>query len=217
MKLVLMSANNTKEITEKIVELVGKPANEISVCMINEASNLSNGDRRWFFKGWAKVANAFGGKISCCNLLAMDIKQVETWLMEYDVIWCWGGNTDYLKSVFDKTGFSTILPKLLKTKVWVGSSAGSCIMCNRPSIKPAEYGVSKWFGYVNCCIRPHINASYKSKEDNKKNLDDSYAESQNQILYALSDTSAVIVDGQKTSMLGKKALKLDKGKVVEKV
>jgi|GEM_PF-4463945 len=62
MKLVLMSSNNTKEITEKIIELVGKPANEISVCMINEASNLSSGDRRWFFKDWQKVANAFGGK-----------------------------------------------------------------------------------------------------------------------------------------------------------
>jgi len=44
-----------------------------------------------------------------------------------------GGNADYLMHVFNKSGFSKLLPKLLQTKVYVGSSAGSRVIGRKVS------------------------------------------------------------------------------------
>ena len=216
MKLVLGSAPEGRaKITEKIVELAGKPAGEISVCVINEANSASDGDRRWFIEGLCKVSKTFGGKIGFCNLLALDTQEAEKRLLGYDVIWCFGGNTDYLKSVFDKTGFSAILPKLLKRKVWVGSSAGSCVICRRQSFTPPEYGIKEYLGLFNFCIRPHIWEKYATED--KYKYENLITESHKQTVYALSDQSAVIVDGNEIYLYGKKAQKLVGGQVVEKI
>lgn len=216
MKLILASSpEGLKDITEKIVELVGKPANEISVCCINEAGAKSKSDKRWFIKGLYKMSKTYGGKIGFCNLLALDIKEVEEMLLEYDVVWCFGGHTDYLKSVFDKTGFSTLLPKLLKKIVWVGSSAGSCVMVNRHTFTPIECGIAKYMGLFDFCLRPHVWEKYATED--KYKYENLVEESHKQIVYALSDKSAVIVDGQKIYLHGKKAQKLKNGKVIEKI
>lgn len=218
MKLILASSPEGKRaITEKVVEFVGKPVGEISVCIINEANALSENDKRWCINGMQKIAKTFGGKVGFCNLLALNTKQIEERLSGYDVIWCFGGNTDYLKYIFDKTGFSGLLPKLLKTKVWVGSSAGSCVMCKRPSIIPLEYGdkIPKYLNLCDFAIRPHIWAKYST--DDKYNYKNLITESYKQKVYALSDQSAVIVDGDKIYMHGKHAHELLNGKVVNKV
>ncbi|MGI8935211.1 MAG: Type 1 glutamine amidotransferase-like domain-containing protein, partial [Phormidesmis sp.] len=44
-----------------------------------------------------------------------------------------GGSIDYQMYVFKKSGFAKLLPKLLETKVYVGSSAGSMVIGKRVS------------------------------------------------------------------------------------
>ena len=52
MKLVLGSApEGVAEVTNKIVELVGKPAHDIKVAVLNEASAVEICDMRWFIDG----------------------------------------------------------------------------------------------------------------------------------------------------------------------
>lgn len=216
MKLVLASSGTQEIILDKVVELVGKPASEISVCMINEASNMNDSDVRFWIDSWQKVSDAFGGKLGACNLLALDINEIEKRLSQYDVVWCWGGNTDYLKSVFDKTGFSLLIPKLLKSKVWVGSSAGSCVLGKRQSFTlPLEYGITEYLGLFDFCIRPHIWEEYATED--KYKYESLVKESHKQKVYALSDGSAVVVDGGRIYLHGKKAQLLKDGKVVEEI
>src|SRR5574344_3097839 len=132
MKIILASTpTGVPVIPAKIEELVGKPASQISVAIINEASAVEDSDSRWLIQGLSKVAKTFGVSIEIVNLSSLDIKTVEKKINKADVIWCFGGSTDWLKVVLEKTGFDKILPKLLKSKVWVGSSAGSCIMGKR--------------------------------------------------------------------------------------
>lgn len=71
-----------------------------------------------------------GGNIEFIDLQAHDLDYVERRIDVADMIFCFGGNTDYLANIFTKTGFNKLLPKILAEKVWVGSSAGSCALSN---------------------------------------------------------------------------------------
>jgi len=217
MKLVLASSpEGKKKITKKIIELVGKPAKDISICVISEAQSVKTGDRRWFINGLHKVSKTFGGDIGICNLLALSLNEIRDQLLKYDVIWCFGGNTDYLKFAFDKIGFSAILPQLLKKIIWVGSSAGSCVIGRRHSFTPIEYGITDYLGLVNFCIRPHIWGKYAQGKEKYK-YENLLKESHKRAIYALSDKSAVIVDGEKIYLHGKKAQKIESGKITEMI
>ena len=218
MKFILASDPEGKKIiTEKIVELVGKPSDKIRVAVINEASAAEE-DHRWLVEGLFKVAKTFGGEIDMLNLLSLDLTTVMARIDKADVIWCFGGSTDLLKMVFEKTGFSEKLPKVLEKKVWVGSSAGSCVFGRRPKTKePNQYNVKEYLAYFDFCIRPHIGASYYSKEQNARNIENAFTESRYQTVYALSGNSAIVVDGEKLYMYGKRAMKIVNGKIVERV
>jgi len=224
MKLVLGSAPEGKKIiTEKIVELAGKPAKEISVVVINEASAVEPVDMRWLINGLNVISQTFGGAIYFCNLLSLNIKDVEKRINKADVIWCFGGNSDYLKLIFEKTGFDKLLPKLLKTKVWVGSSAGSCVMGERGSYKGDVliYKEDKWYdikcymGLIKGIIYPHMGGPFVPP--NAYDICAEESKSQPYPVYALSDNSAVIVDNDKVYMIGKNSQKLINGKVIESV
>jgi len=213
-----MSAGTTPEITQKIVELAGKPAKEVSVCIINEGASMSDNDKRWLVDGFDKVSKAFGGKIGICNLLALDIAEVEKRIMGYDVIWCFGGNIDYTRYVFDKTGFTKLLPKILGQTVWVGSSGGSCIMGHRPvsfKVDKDSYGTTEFYGLVNLSLRPHIWSDYVEKDMYDKCVQES--KKQQYPVYALSDECAIVVEDKKIYLIGKRGQKIENGKVTEEV
>ncbi len=132
MKFVLCSEGfHTPNTVEACVKLVGKPQDEISIGIINEAYAVEDGDKRWVLDNLNSVATNFSAEIDIVNLLALPIEEVETRLADKDVIFVVGGDTDYLMSVFQKTGFDKLLPKLLETKVYVGSSAGSMVVGKR--------------------------------------------------------------------------------------
>lgn len=73
------------------------------------------------------------GQIDMINLLALPLDEVKERIMQKDAIFVVGGHTDYLMSVFVKTGFDKLLPELLETNAYVGSSAGSMVMGKRLS------------------------------------------------------------------------------------
>jgi peptidase E len=97
------------------VELVGKPQNEITVAIINEAHAVEAGDKRWVLNNLNDIAKNFPAEIDIINLLALPIAEIEARIMKKDVIFVVGGNTDYQMYVFQKSGFADLLPKLLAT------------------------------------------------------------------------------------------------------
>ena len=126
MKLILASSGFTNEaIVKACEELVGKPRNAINFLVLNEAIKAEKGDCRWLIDGLQEIADNFGGIIELLDLQTHDLDYVQERIVTCDVIFCFGGQTDYLKKVFEETGFAKLLPEIFEQKVWVGSSAGS--------------------------------------------------------------------------------------------
>ena len=221
MKLVLASAGiETKGVVEVAAELVGKSPSEISVAFILEAHAVKDSDKRWQINELHKTAQIFGGMIRIVNLLALDTDEIERRLLASDIVFCLGGNTGYLKTVFDKSGLSEILPRILDKCVWIGNSAGSIILSKRSPYREAvahekkeTFGVTEYLGLVDCHIIPHVGAD----NDPKHLLETCIEESRRQTapVYALSDESALVIDGDKQYLLGKNCHKIVNGKILE--
>jgi dipeptidase E len=217
MKLILASSGfNAPEAVAKCVEMVGKPAGEINFAVINEAMSVEFGDHKWFLDDMESIRNNFGGNIEFVNLLALPLEKIVERLNIADVIFVGGGNTDYLMTVFDKVKLTPELPKLLDKKVYVGSSAGSCVLGHRPSYeayKKDQY-TDKYLEIVDFAVLPHLHSEHFDARDDQWVLDDS---TQGTVpVYAISDNAAVVVDGDKIEVVGRDWIKAVGGRVVDK-
>jgi len=209
MKLVLASAGFfTPEIVAKTVELVGKPQSEISVAVINEAYAISFRSHAWVAKELNRICEAFDGRMELVNLLALDIQTAKQRLMQADVIYVLGGPTDYEMYTLTKSGFVDILPELLESKVYVGSSAGSMIMGKRAPTEvhtkifgeEDSYGVTKYLELVDFAIMPHMD-SPKFHNCTRSNLEE-VAPQVGAPVYGIADNTAIVVDGDSVSIVG---------------
>lgn len=218
MKLLLASAGfYTPEIIAKCVELVGKPQNKIDFAVINEAYAVEHGDHGWVIDDLNRIKDNFKGRIELVNLLALDIETVRARLQLADVIFVVGGHTDYLMSIFKKTGLDKLLPELLKTKVYVGSSAGSMVLCSRLSTEAYarvygeenDYGVTEYMQLVNLAIKPHLNNSLFPQSNKNVLLD--VARNYKGTVYGLSDDSAIVVEDDEAYVIGSKPVKIIDG------
>lgn len=208
MKLLLTSSNfTTEEIISKTEEMVEKPRNKISMAVINEAYSVEDDNFRWVVDDLNRVYKNFGGNLEFVNLLALDLKTVKMRIMRNDAIFVVGGHTDYLMSVFNKTGFAKLLPELLKTKLYIGSSAGSMVMGKRLSTEAYKvfyserenFGISKYMKFVDFSIMPHMDSQYFPLR--KSNLIEAAKVTKHPI-YGIRDDTAIVVDGNKLKVIG---------------
>lgn len=199
MKLLLASSGFTNEaIIKAFEELVGKPRSETNFAIINEAIKAEAGDHRWFVDSLEEIAHNFGGNLEFIDLQAHPLDYAEERIAEADAIFCFGGNTDYLTKVFEETGFSKILPKILSEKVWVGSSAGSCVLCHKESKETTEgvfeekpmYG--HYLNLVPIFFLPHFHGWFTRLTPEVAKRESENAELP---VYLMSDQSALVVTG----------------------
>lgn len=209
MKLILCSEGfHTPNTVKACVDLVNKPQDQIKVAVINEGFAVEKNDKRWVLHNLCCVTDNFSGFFDIVDLLALPIDEVESRIEKCDVIFVVGGNTDYLMHVFKKTGFDKLLSQLLKTKVYVGSSAGSMVMGKRPTTdeyleafgKERDFGTTEYLGYVDLVIRPHMDSS----EEPKRRLDTLQKTSKglDYPVYGLRDDAAIVVNGDKLHTIG---------------
>jgi len=212
MKLVLCSEGfHTQNTVQVCVGLVGKPKDKITFAVINEAYAAEHGDKRWVVHNLSCVAENFLAEMDLINLLALPLGEVEERIMQKDAIFVVGGHTDYLMSVFVKTGFDKLLPKLLKTKVYVGSSAGSMVMGKRLSSEAYKtmyrevvgYGITKYLEIVDFSIMPHVGS--EDFPGRKEKLIEASKHNSGKI-YGLRDDSAIVVNGDNITILGSEPL-----------
>lgn len=216
MKLILCSEGfYTDEIVKKCEELVGKPRSSINIAIINEAYAAEHkSNLRWVVANLSDVVDNFGGELELVNLLALDIKTIEERIMKHDVIFVVGGHTDYLMSVFNKTGFAKLLPKLLKSKIYVGSSAGSMIMCKRLSKnaylklygQKEDYGIKKYMEIVDLSIVPHLDSP---KRKGRKEALIKVSRNHQGVIYGLNDDCAIVLENKNLYTIGSKPLILN--------
>lgn len=222
MKLILASSGfNAPESVRKCVEFVGKPAGEISFGVINEAYIPYHFPHDWVIDDLVSIRDNFSNNIELIPL-SLKIDEIERRIMDKDVIFVIGGNTAYLKTVFDKSGFSKLLPKLLETKVYVGSSAGSMILGRCPTketlLKTSgdddDFSVTEYLNILDVEIIPHIHGRFTLPTAEKQVVIES--KKQPCTVYGLSDDAAVIVEcGKKTYAVGKNYMVAQKGKLIK--
>lgn len=205
MKLLLTSEGITNaSIATALLKLLGKPFEKSRVTYIPTAANGEEGD-----KSWVEVAMHGIRRLGPLSFDVVDIAAVpkDMWLPSFqnaDALVFGGGNADYLLTWMKKSGVAAVLPQLLKTKVYVGISAGSMAAAKNISLSTAGilyYGQTGKFEngeglrFVDFEIRPHLNSSsfpmirldYLEKLARKTPI----------TFYAIDDASAVqVVDGE---------------------
>jgi len=221
MKAILASSGlANEEIISNLEEMVGKPRGEINVAVINEAIKGETGDMRWFTDELQNLATVIGGNIEFIDLQAHDLDYIERRIDVADMIFCFGGNTDYLANTFMKTGFDKLLPKILGEKVWVGSSAGSCVLCHKESeeIQRALYKEKRetdhYMEVVPIIFLPHLHGYFKFDKAEVLRA----SELTDLPVYAASDDCALrVVDGEVVKILGTDYIVAKEGKMVGEV
>jgi len=177
--------------------LVDKKPEDISLAFIPTASNVEQGDKKdWSIKDLIVLKNLNLKSISIVDISAIERKIWEPQLIEADVLFFEGGNTFHLMEWVNKSGLKDLLPELLKTKVYVGVSAGSMILSPdlllNISQKLYEEDLERTenmngLNIVNFCVLPHYSSSHFSAR-----IKDNILEATKKI-YALDDISALKV------------------------
>lgn len=156
------------------------------------------------------VAKNFPAEIDLINLLALSLDEVEARIIQKDALFVVGGSSDYLTTLFQKTGFADLLPKLLESKVYVGSSAGSMVMGKRVAdeVRRRVYGedehfeVEEYLGFVESALIPHLDSPLLPH--NRTQILDEIAKPMDFPIYALRDDCALVVDGDQQYFIGSK-------------
>lgn len=210
MKLLLTSAGiRTQELADTLSGLVGKSLENINVAVINEASAVEPGDKTWFFNEINDLRKYVGGDIDFVDLLALSIDEIKERVAFADVIYVVGGNPDYLLHLYNKTGFASLLKDtLLNEKVYVGSSAGSMVLGRRGSTNEYQnyygedrtFGTTDYLGVVDFVIKPHFEAPDLPK--NHKDILLKASIEEQQLIYAVRDDQAIIVNDETVSFVG---------------
>lgn len=195
-------------IINALSDLIQKPFKQLNLAFIPTASNLEEGDKRWLIDD-LKTCERLGFKsIDIVDISALPKEIWQTRLEDADVLLVEGGNTYHLMYWVEKSGLKDLLPELLKTRVYIGISAGSMIpnpslvlsssekrFVEATGIKMSDQGL----GLVDFLIEPHINSKYFPEYTFEK-----VAESAKNIphtIYAIDDQSAVKVIDREVSVI----------------
>lgn len=208
MKLLLTSAGITnKLIKDALLKLLDKPPGECSAILITTAANAEPGDKDWLIKD---INSLYDLGFKSFDMLDIAGLNKQLWLKrvyDADLLIFSGGNTFHLMRVINQQDFAAELNQLISNKIYMGISAGSLI--TGPDLTPTQskdlYAEEEKelsgesLNWVNFYVRPHLNSAYFTKvtPDNVKIL----SEKLNFPVYALDDQSAVLVDGNNTSVI----------------
>lgn len=205
MKLLLTSGGLTNpSIVNALQEMVGKPLTDTSLVFIPTASHAENGDKSWLINDLINLKNQNFKQIEIADISAIGPEIWQPRLDEADVLFFEGGNTFHLMHWLNQSGLSTLLPELLKTKVYVGVSAGSMVTNPDLSLKLSQivYGEDldktenmPGLNLVDFYFLPHLNSEYfpNLRQDKIQEAVSGLTKK----IYALDDQGAVqVVDGQ---------------------
>jgi len=202
MKLLLTSAGlSNTSIIKALKDLLGKSTKGVKLAFIPTAANVESGDKGWMIDD----LNNFRKAEFEVDIVDISALSKEIWLprlKEAEVLFLGGGNTFHLMHWVKKSGLQEELSSLLKTRVYAGISAGSCIA--GPTIynsvqnlfgEKYELEIKEGLGLVDFQFIPHLNSPHfnKIREENLQEASKELTE----LVYALDDNSALkIVDGK---------------------
>lgn len=209
MKLLLTSGGFTnKKITGALLGLTQKPFKNLKLIFIPTAANIEKDGKEWLINDLYNCLKLGFAKIEITDIAAVSQEIWLPLLREADIIMIGGGNTFYLMEQLKKSGLDKLLPDLLKTRVYVGISAGSMVAGKGLSLASDALLYYENVGqtmkyealnFVNLSIRPHLNSLDfpKVRTEYLREL----AKKISYPVYALDDNSAVVIDRGKISVV----------------
>ena len=203
MKLLLTSAGFANPtIIQALKSLVNRPFEKFSLAYVPTAANVEEGDKSWLIDDLTCIKSLSFASVDIVDISAVSKDIWEPRLNKADILMVGGGNTFHLMYWIDRSGLKDLLPDFLESKIYVGVSAGSCVM--GPTIynsvqnlfdEKNVYDQKKGLGIVSFQFIPHLNSPFFPKI-NKASLQKA-APNITEPIYALDDQSAIkVVDGK---------------------
>ena len=221
MKLLLTSNGLcNKTIANALLDLLGKTFAKTNLAFIPTAANVEEGDKRWLIDDLSNCKKLGFASIDIVDISALPKNLWLPRLKLADVLLFGGGNTFHLMYWLEKSGLAKILPSMLKTRVYVGISAGSMIAGQAISLSQSKklyypelkslYQNEHGLELVNFHIRPHLNS--KLFPNIRKETLEKLAKEIKGTIYAIDDQTVIKVDGKKVEIVGEgKHLVFNKG------
>lgn len=133
MKLIL--ASDLTFLMKYGYNLTGIPKSQMKIGYVTTASK---GARTTFNQELKKKIRSNGYPLEEIDIEGKSNGQLRDFFKDKNIIHIEGGNTFYLLRAIRETGFDKVLKELLNEgKVYIGTSAGACIMC--PSIEVSDW------------------------------------------------------------------------------
>lgn len=148
--------------------MVGDRSNKTKLAYIPTAANVESGSKDWLIAD----LNNFEKRGYEVDIVDISAVPKDIWLPrleESKVIVLGGGNTFHLMYWIQKSGIDKELKELLKSRVYVGISAGSMVATKRMLLSQSaklysesigELDNDTALGYVDFLVRPHFNSPY---------------------------------------------------------
>lgn len=205
MKLLLTSSGITNRTIEKaLLGLLGKPYEKSSLAFIPTAANIEEGDKNWLVNDMNNFRVLGFNIFDVVDISAVSEKIWKPALERADIIVFGGGNVAYLSKWLRKAGLDKLLPELLKTKIYVGISAGSMVTAKTVSLSSASIlnyeksgglKTNRGLNLVDFEIWPHLNSKWFPKV--RVPFLQKISPKIPQTFYAIDDDTAIqVVDGK---------------------
>ena len=103
MKIILASQGfTTNEIEKEVALIVGKPAKEINIVIINESAFMidKSKSKRWLIKELSNIEKHIGGRIDFIDFYMQSIEEIKERLFSSDLIYIVGGKQHIYSKIF---------------------------------------------------------------------------------------------------------------------
>ena len=208
MRLLLTSAGVRNESHRRALrDLLGRPFDEAAVVYVPTASLAEPGDKGWLLDDLVRLRGLGWRQLDVLELNGLPRRMVLDRLQQADVVHVGGGNHYHLARSITRNDLAEDLLDLVRSKVYVGVSAGSMIFSRRLDERSAEvFGdtadlhalgattLRPPFGLFDWYLKPHLGSPDFPERD------DAWAETiaarADFPVYVIDDESAVrVVDG----------------------
>jgi dipeptidase E len=201
-KLFLSSVAVTGRQGQELAKLVGKPAAQIKVALIeNAADPYPDYPSPWVLAS-REAMSAHGFKMDLFDLKQYKERpdNLKSDLGRYDVIWLAGGNTYYLRWLLRETGADLIISDLVKQGTVYGGGSAGAIMAG-PTLKFFEVAddpkaapqlILEGLSFTDQVVVPHADS--EKYADIMKGIIGNLEQAGYSVV-PLKDSQALIVDG----------------------
>lgn len=211
MKLVLTSGGiSNKSIEKELKNIIGKDFKDLKMLFCTTASNYEGGDMNDWLVEDLVYFKKLGFKIDVCDINGISIEKFLPRFEWADVFFFEGGNTQWLRKNIKNSGLEEHLEELLKKRVWIGASAGSCVLCPTICNSCQDLFDDNIKGFpidglnlVNFQFVPHLNNECftKIRKDNLLNASKNLKVIDGEKLYVVDDNGAIFINGKDIKMI----------------